>query len=72
MRTELKEIQIEIVKVEHYDLGCRPICTYETNEYPDEIKAYKKIQIPETIKEFCELNKIPKKQLVKWLVKNYK
>ena len=79
MKTVKKEIKITLdnVRVENHScMGHFPKYTYEFTTVnrimnPETITAFVEVEVPETLKEFCNKKDIPKKELVKWLNENF-
>jgi hypothetical protein len=72
-------LQLEELSIDNYMCGDRSQnVTYKYSVNPNEfvdletLECFVEIEEPETLKEWLDKNKMPKKALLDWLIKNYK
>jgi len=75
MKKVKKEIFVNCETKNYSPFDCIAPYTYEVSSDRDidfNSSIFIEIEEPESIKEFLEVNKLSKKKLLKWLIKNYK
>lgn len=74
MKTVTKEIEISIAEHKVSGSGSKITLDIPSNCFPTlrSLTLTHEVDVPETIQEFCETNCVTKKELVEWLIKNYK
>ena len=82
MKKVKKEVRLELDSID-----CEPVVLcrgmveksklsycFSTHDFisnPETLTHFVEVDEPETIREFCDMNGIPKQELVKWLNKNF-
>jgi len=82
MKTVQKEVFLNLESVEFSSVGCAMNSNHQ-NEFkytftsrkeiqnPENLTIFTEVEEPETLKEWIELNGMPKKLLVEWLNNNF-